>query len=127
MRILFVVISLGCILGYAACGGRGSVFSDDIPTETMPLIARVNPTTGPAGSVVQIFGIGFSEVPAQNVVIVGSIATTATDYALVAPPANDEIEKLTVTIPGTLSAGEHAITLLIHENPSNSNKTFVIP
>ncbi len=123
--IFFLFIVLGA--GIAACGGRGRTFSDDIPTQSFPRISRVDPAAGPAGSVIRIYGAGFSDVAANNVVIIGSASTPATDYSLANPATSDEVEVLTATVPADLAAKVHPVTLLVHETASNNNKTFTIP
>jgi hypothetical protein len=87
----------------------------------------VDPAAGPAGSVIRIYGVGFSDVAANNIVIIGSASTVATDYGLANPATGDEVEVLTATVPTDLTAKAHPVTLLVHESASNDNKTFTIP
>ena len=110
----------------AACGSSGDSFPDDVPTQLPPIVSRVAPATGPAGTVIQIFGFGFSDVAPNNVVIVGGEGFAADAYALVTPATATEIEVLTATVPAGTPAGVDSVAVVVYENVSNTDITFTV-
>ena len=110
------------------CGGSGadSGFPDDVPTQVNPLVSRVGPATGPAGTEITIYGMGFSISYPNNIVIVGDAATSATGYALVSPPTADEIESITAVVPNDAAPGDNSVYVVVYDNASNTDVTFTV-
>ena len=119
-----VILSFLCCL--AACGSADSGFPDDVPTQLPPVVSRVAPATGPAGTVIQIFGFGFSDIAPNNVVIVGDEGVSATAYALVTPATATEIEVITATVPAGVAIGANSVAVVVYENVSNADITFTV-
>ncbi len=117
-----------CAIALNSCGygwdGSESDYPDDVPTQSPPIVSRVEPTSGPAGTVITIYGFGFSLNPAINVVIVGDAGASATDYQLVASPTANEIEQLTATVPADAAIGESGVVVVVYENASNADVLF---
>lgn len=97
-----------------------------MPTGTTPVVSTITPTTGPVGTVITINGLGFSDAPPNNIVIIGNIAVAAATYSLVAVPTATEIESLTATIPAGTTLGSNSIVVVVHENTSNSDISFTV-
>lgn len=114
-------------LWIAACGStKGSDYGDDVPTQLPPTVSRVDPATGPVGTVITIFGFGFSMAAPDNIVIIGTTAVSATAYTLLPVPTATEIESLTATVPADAAAGANSVTVLVGENASNSDIIFTV-
>ncbi|MDA9968168.1 T9SS type A sorting domain-containing protein, partial [Salibacteraceae bacterium] len=71
-----------------------------------PVITKLNPESGKAGSAVKIEGFNFSTVDSENKVLFGSL-----DAGL--PIVNTAATELEVTVPPGLSAGEHTVRLSV--------------
>lgn len=123
MRWLIIIV----LVLAASCGsGAGSSFPSDVPTDLTPVVSRVEPNTGAVGDIITIFGYGYSTSTADNIVIIGAAAVSATGYALVDPPSPTEIETLTATIPEGVETGENSVAVLVYDNVSNQDITFTV-
>ncbi len=125
MRIHALTIAF-CILFLTSCGSAGSGFEPDIPTNSPPIVSRVDPASGAAGSVITIYGFGFSYIAELNIVSIGESAAPASSYRLLDSPTSTEIEALEMTLPNDASVGESPIIVIVHENVSNSDITFTV-
>jgi IPT/TIG domain len=125
MKIRYFTIAL-CALLVASCGSSNSSYEPDVPTDSPPIVSRVDPATGPAGTVVTIYGFGFSYVAPINIISIGDSATPASSYSLLATPTPTEIEALEVTLPAGITAGASPVIVIVHENASNSDITFTV-
>ncbi|PIR25299.1 MAG: hypothetical protein COX62_00605 [Deltaproteobacteria bacterium CG_4_10_14_0_2_um_filter_43_8] len=103
------------------CGSGSSEFDADISTESFPIVSRIDPENASIGDTITIYGLGFSLVPSNNVVVIGEISATAESYSLVDPAVGTEVEALTVTVPADASVGENSVTVLVGSNLSNSD------
>lgn len=112
-----------CLMLVAACGDDLR-YNETVPTQTSPFVNRIDPATGPAGTVVTVFGFGFSAVPEYNIVFFGATPAFATNYSLVSPPAAGEIEALTVTVPAGVAVGNSSVFVSVFDNVSNTNVNF---
>ncbi|HPQ80358.1 MAG TPA: IPT/TIG domain-containing protein [bacterium] len=128
MKRLIHIASIFLILFlFSSCGGSGgSDFPDDIPTQTNPIVTRVSPDSGPAGTAVTIFGLGFSTNFPNNVVVIGDTASPATGYNLVEPPLPTEIEAITSTVQDGAALGVNSVVVIVYDNVSNADVTFTV-
>ena len=74
--------------------------------ENGPVIVKLNPASGKAGSAVTVEGFNFSTIDNENKVLFGSI-----DAGL--PIVNAAATELEVTVPPGLSTGEHTVRLTV--------------
>lgn len=123
MRKALLYIGLGLVL--AACGSADP-YSPNVVTELPPTVSRVDPTTGPVGTQIQIFGFGYSVAAPENLVIIGESAAAAETYDLVANPTSDEIEVLTATVPNDAVLGDSSIVVVVGEHTSNADVIFTV-
>lgn len=128
LYIIGIALSLALLtMTPMSCGSDSSLtFDVSIPSQTSPFVNRVAPANGKAGDTVTIFGFGFSVESANNIVVFGSISTTALSYGVVSPAAAGEAEQLTVTIPAGATVGSNSVYVNVFENTSNSNVSFTI-
>lgn len=110
---------------FTACGNVEE-FDVTVPSMLSPYVHRVDPANGGAGDIITIYGWGFSTEPANNIVSFGGASTVATDYGVLATPADGELETLTVTVPAGSAAGDAAVYVTVFDNISNANLTFTI-
>lgn len=125
MRILRFAIAIA-LLTAASCQNSGGGYSPYVPTDSPPVISRVDPNSGAAGDEITIFGFGFTVSVPENIVIVGDAATTATSYRLLSNITADEIEAITATIPTDAQLGEGPIYVTVYENVSNADVSFTV-
>jgi hypothetical protein len=122
MRRLFI---MGLALGSCAVMSCGNAelrhFDERVVMQFPPTVTRVSPTSAKAGDTVTIVGIGFSVIPADNIIQVGSSVTVAQTYALTATPAEGELEQITFTVPVDVGIGAASLALSIYDNTSNAN------
>ena len=123
-RIAPLLMVLALLL--TSCGGGDDAYSPDVPTDSPPIVVRVDPSAGRAGDQIQIFGFGFTVSIPENIVIIGGAATSATAYQLLEPPVDDEIEVITCTVPVGAAVGEGPIYVQVHGNQSNSDVSFTV-
>lgn len=121
--ICFLLLGIGC--GSEEDTGTAG-FDASIATQSSPFINRVSPTSGKAGTTITIFGFGFSNEAANNIITLGGQTTTATQYTLLANPTSTEIESLTFTIPSGATSGANSVFVISFENTSNANIQFTI-
>ncbi|MFH1874555.1 MAG: IPT/TIG domain-containing protein [Pseudomonadota bacterium] len=119
-----VYLILCCL--FMSCGGGGTPYAADVVTGSPPTLLRVDPAQGAPGSQVTIFGFGFSIEVANNVVIIGDLAVSASQYNLLTNPTNDELESITFTVPANLTAGVYNLLVLVNSEPSNIDQTFEV-
>lgn len=103
-----------------------SEFSEDVPTQTYPIVSSVTPTTAARGATVTINGMGFSSAAPVNVIIVGDTAISASTYGLVAVPTSSEIEFLTFVVPTGAAIGINSVDVVVYDNASNSDITLTV-
>lgn len=124
---LAVGISVVCLVCLLACGSNPDPsLSSNIPTATFPLIQRISPASGAAGTEVNLFGIGFSIVAAENILHIDGHSTVASSYSLLDNPTEGEVEQLTFTIPEGVTTGEHNPFITVIDTPSNTTLVFQV-
>ena len=124
--ISLVMLTLLLVCG---CGSSGPpTYDETVLTQTDPIVSRVDPASGKAGDTVNIYGIGFSSAPGDNVVAIGPLTTLASGYALVPPAAATatEFEVLTVAVPSGATGTDLSVWVDVFDNVSNTNVTFTI-
>ena len=122
----FSILAISSIVIVAACGGTSSDFSENVPTNSPPIVSRVDPTDAMAGDEITIFGFGFSLATPENIVMIGDVSTAATAYSLLDSPTSTEIESLTATIPDDVTAGENSVIVLVDGHVSNGDITITV-
>lgn len=120
----FPTVALLAALVAAGCGSGG--FPGDVPSDSPPIVSRIEPDTGAPGDAITIYGVGYSFVPPNNIVIIGGAASTATDYRLLDNPTEGEVEAIDATVPAEAAAGEGGVVVMVADNVSNSNITFTV-
>jgi len=113
-------------LALLACSCGSVDYSPDIPTDSPPIVARVDPNAGTAGDRITIFGLGFSIAYPENIVVIGGAATSATSYNLLANPTDDEIETITFVVPEDAEIGEGPIYVQVQGDASNTDVSFTV-
>lgn len=121
----FSAITMVLTVLLASCGGTDS-YQPDVPTDSPPIVQRVDPNTGRVGDEVTIYGFGFTVSIPENIVIIGGAATSATSYQIMPNPVNDEIEAITCTVPEGAALGEGPIFVQVHGDQSNSDVSFTV-
>lgn len=109
------------------CGDDLPQLSPSIVTDELPLITRIAPTTARGGDTVAIFGIGFSNVPGENLVFVGEQLTQAATYALAPAAVGAELETLTFVVPANATVGDTTVRMMINNFGSNAVAFTVSP
>ncbi len=118
---------LGLIAACGSVNGESVLFFDpNVSLQTIPVVTRVTPTTGRAGDTITIFGLGFSIVPTDNLVVLSNTSIPASAYALVDPPVTGEIEQLTFTLPADSAIGDTSVVVNVYENSSNSDVLLTV-
>ncbi len=124
MLIRFTALMIAAIAMSSCLGGDG--FQPDVPTDSPPVVSRVDPNAGRPGDPITIFGFGFTTSFPENIVIIGGSATNATSYRLLTNPTETEIEAITANVPDEAIAGEGPILVQVHGNSSNSDVSFTV-
>lgn len=120
-------IPLFFLLFITACGSAEEIsFDPTISTQAPPFVARVSPTSGKAGDTVTLFGFGFSNAVAANVITLGGAPAKAATYALVDPAVGAEIEKITFIVPSGATAGATTVFVTVLNETSNSDVSFTV-
>lgn len=119
------LVILPVLLLIASCGG-GNNYPSDVPTDSPPIVSRVDPSAGAPGDSITIFGLGFSIAAPDNTVIIGGAAVAATSYRLVDPPTSTEIEALTATVPTGAAVGTSSVVVVVDDQTSNADVTFTV-
>jgi len=109
-----------------SCGGEGPNYYDDVVTGSPPIVSRVDPAAGAAGTQVTIFGLGFSYIIPTNIVTMGTVGAVAETYTILANPTATEIESITFTVPADLAPGEYPVVVVVHDTASNADVTFTV-
>lgn len=118
-------LAIACSL--TACGGATDpLFEAHVPSGAPPIIQRIAPTTAASGDELTVFGVGFSVVPAENVLHIGEATVVASEYAVVASGAEGEAEALTFMVPPQVVVGEHTVFVTVLANASNANVELTI-
>lgn len=122
-----ILLALFIIL-IGACGEKeGDIeLTDTVSIPTIPIITRIDPTTGPVGTALTIFGMGFSIIPEENEISIGATVVAAGTYELTDGTIEGEIERITLTVPEGVGIGEQAVVVTVNGNASNSNQTFTV-
>ncbi len=111
-------------------GGQSSPSYDAcVVTGLPPTISTITPTTASisAATVVTISGYGYCFNFPSDVITIGTSATVATSYALVAAPTASDIESLTFTLPAGTPLGSQSVYVTVMGNTSNSTTLTVTP
>lgn len=124
MRYVGIIVVLA--LSLASCGRAGPDYPDDVVTQAPPTVSRIEPTSGPGGTAISIYGFGFSVAAPTNIVVIGDRSVSAETYRLLDAATSTEIECLTATIPDDAPAGESTIAVVVYENVSNATETFTV-
>lgn len=119
-------IAFAAVIAAASCGEGADDFPSDVPTSTPPVVARIDPAAGAPGSVITIFGYGFSSTAEFNIVIISGAAVAATAYGLAEAPTATEIESLTAAVPDGAAAGDTSVVVMVHERVSNADIPFTV-
>ncbi len=115
------------VLAFALTSCQASdAYEPDVPTDSPPIVSRVDPNSGSAGDEITIFGLGFTVSVPENIVIIGGSATSATSYRLLSNPTSDEIEAITAIVPADAALGEGAVYVQVHGNASNTDVSFTV-
>jgi hypothetical protein len=110
----------------ASCGGTSVGYAPDVPTDSPPIVSRVDPNSGGPGTEVEIFGFGYTISVPENIVVIGGVATNATSYRLLSNPTSIEIEAITADVPTNAQLGEGPIYVVVHDNVSNADVSFTV-
>lgn len=123
-----IIIFAAIALLFCSCGTTtdGEGFDPTVTSQVEPYITRIAPAAGTAGDTITIFGIGFSNALAFNVIIINGEEIFANGHTFLNPPSGDEFESLTFTIPAGMTLGVHSVFLDVLDNPSNTNVTITI-
>jgi|GEM_PF-1279801 hypothetical protein len=121
----FRLIAIACLALVAACGSPFA-FPPDVPTDSPPIVSRVEPAEGSPGDMVTIYGFGFSFTVANNIVIFGDAASVATSYRLLDSPTSTEIEAIEAPVPNEAPEGEVPVVVVVYENVSNADVLFTV-
>ena len=121
----FRLLAIACLPLAAACGAP-LVYPPDVPTDSPPIVSRVEPSVGSAGEVVTIYGFGFSFTVANNIVIFGDAASAATSYRLLDSPTSTEIEAIEAPVPADAPEGANPIVVVVYDNVSNADVLFTV-
>jgi hypothetical protein len=124
VRRIFIVMT--CIFALSACGGAGPVYYDDVPTGSSPIVSRVDPASGPVGTTVTIYGLGFSFEAPTNVVTMGTEGVAAESYNILAAPTDAEIETITFMVPAGLAPGTYPVVVVVHDAASDTAVSFTV-
>ena len=120
-----ICTALALCVALSACGS-GASYSPNVVTELPPTVTRIDPTSGPVGTTIEIFGFGFSVAAPENVVIIGDTGASADSYDLVANPTSDEIEVLTADVPNDTPLGQSSVVVVVGDYVSNADVMFTV-
>ena len=126
MSAFRTLLAVALFLALTSCGGAGPLYYDDVPTGSSPIVSRVDPASGPAGTAATVYGLGFSYLAPINVVTMGTEGVAADSYTILADPTDAEIESIAFTVPGGLSPGDYPLVVVVHDAASNSDVTFTV-
>ncbi len=98
-------ILLMTLLSLISCGGARLTSTAD---GSSPVIFTNSPLVASRDSDVVITGTGFSIIPQENIIIVGTVSVVASAYA-----ANGTQETLTFHLPAEAALGEQNILVLV--------------
>ena len=121
---MLTIVAAMVLLG-ASCGS-GSDYDATVPTDSPPIVSRVDPNAGVASDEITLFGFGFTIAFPENIVVVGGGATSATSYRLLTNPTPTEIEAITFTVPADAVPGEGPIYVQVYGNASNTDISFTV-
>jgi len=124
MKRVLPILSLMLVL--SACGGGDPGYSDDVPTQAPPFVSRVEPTSGPVGTTITIYGFGFSIAAPTNLVVLGGSGSAATSYQLLNNASSIEIESITAVVPNDAAVGSSEVMVVVYDNVSNADVTFTV-
>jgi len=126
MRLPRLLIFIIVTAAFASCGGGSGDFPDDVPTGAPPVVSRLDPTSGAAGSTATVFGLGFSIAAPINIIIMGATGASAETYSMLPNPTGSEIESLTFTVPANLVPGVYPVVVVVYDNASNADIEFTV-
>ncbi len=125
-----LILPVTAVAVIAGCGDLTSAtsvgFPPDVVTEVPPVISSVTPATGPVGTVVTISGIGFSNIPPNNTIIMDNSSTVATDHSYLAVPTSTDFETLTFTVPNDAPLGATPVVVSVGAYASDDNIIFTV-
>lgn len=113
--VVFLILSL------AACGGQSLELNANVPTGSLPIVLEVSPTSATTGAEVHVVGLGYSIVPAENIIHLGEHSTFAENYELF-----EGHERLTFTVPDDIESGEYTLLITVFGEPSNADTLFTV-
>lgn len=125
LRKFVIISSIACSL--CACGPSLDDLDPSIASQEFPAITQVVPTSGRPGDIITIFGLGFSVVPQENIVIIGNKTALASEYELVNNENGTEVEKITFEIPVNTTTGVGSVSVLAITYGSNSIEFTILP
>lgn len=121
--LLLIGVVVGC--GSATDDLPGS-FDASVATQVAPVVTRISPTIGRAGDIITIFGVGFSVIPEDNIVLLTSAATPAFSYTANNAAGSGEVEQLAFVIPSNAKSGVTFVLVSVYGNSSNSDITLIV-
>lgn len=121
--LLLIGMLVGC---GSAADDRVEPFDASIATQVAPVVTRINPASGRAGDIITIFGVGFSVIPEDNIVLLTNAAALALSYNAVAAAREGEVEQLTFAIPTNATTGITSVLVNVYDNSSNSDITLTV-
>lgn len=122
--VLFLIgILIGC---GSATDDSVEPFDASVVTQVAPVVTRINPTIGRAGDVITVFGVGFSVIPEDNIVLLTGSAALAFGYNAVDAAGTGEVEELTFAIPTNATTGITSVIVNVYDNSSNSDVTLMV-
>jgi hypothetical protein len=124
MLLRFTVLLAIAVVVSSCLGADG--FQPDVPTDSPPVISRVDPNAGRPGDPITIFGFGYTTSVPENIIIIGGASTSATSYRLLSTITSGEIEAITANVPEDAEIGEGPIYVQVHGNSSNSDVSFTV-
>lgn len=111
--ITFVLSACGSDLGYPSA----------IATQSAPALLQIIPTSAAPGDTVAVYGLGFSVIPAANVLFLGETEIAASAYALNEDDALEAPEVLSFVLPDDIVADDYTVSLFVNYDNGNGVST----
>lgn len=100
MRVRYIILLFAAFV-CASCGSGAAGTGGEVPSGSPPILTRVVPASGPIGTSITIYGVGFTLVPELNFVYIGSSMTQASTYAVINPQTTPGESEYIVATVGT--------------------------